>query len=127
MKNFKFRVWNTASNSFLDLTEGEWGYYYLTLDGKFMVHYNGYFGNPIETKELNYMVVQQYTGAKDGCGKEICEGDLISYRGGVGLVEYFATMFICSWVDQTDDELAYMMTDDMEIVGNIYQNRELWK
>jgi hypothetical protein len=121
MRKFKFRVWNPSNNSFLDLTDGDWGYYYLTLDGKFMIHYNGGFGNPTYTKELNYMIVQQYTTAQDKNNREIYEGDILNYRGRIGRVEYFAAMYICAWDDQTDDELSHMMIGDMEVIGNIFQ------
>ena len=128
-RELKFRVWNTASNSFLDLTAGEWGYYYLTLDGKFKVHYNGGFGNPteIKDKELNYMVVHQYTSVHDKNGKEIYEGDVLNYRGRIGRVEFFSATFFCSWDDQTESEIGYMTIDDMEVVGNIFESLDLPK
>ncbi len=126
MRELKFRIWNTADKSFLDTTPGEWGYYYITTDGKFMVHYNkvGLGDNPFcKAKEVNltYMVIQLYSEAKDKNGKEIYEGDIIRYQGRVGRIEFFATMFVCSWDDQTDNELAYMTINDIEVIGNIFE------
>ena len=131
-REFKFRVWNTISKSFLEIKDdGGWGFYYITLGGKLKFYDYGCFGNPTENVEVTTTVIQQYTDLLDKNGKEIYEGDLIKYniegydKIGPGTIEFFAGMFICSWKDQTDDELGYMMIDDIEVIGNIFEKTDL--
>lgn len=77
--------------------------------------------------------IMQFTGFVDINKKDIYEGDIISYSFNdgeppmIGVVEFFAGMFIVSWNDQTDQELAYMRIDGMEVVGNIFENQNLLK
>jgi len=134
-ERFNFRVWNPAANHFLDLTPGEWGYYYLSLGGKFMVHYNktGVGEHPLgRTKQehLSYMVPQQYLGINDKARKEMCEGDILEW--GMGLMYeivwdktyakfYFPTI--------TNQEGAYSLPAEEirngTICGNIFETPHL--
>jgi len=68
-------------------------------------------------------VALQYSGIDDKNQKEICEGDIVKYRlhEGEGIIEFYAGIFFCTWDDQTDDELGYMLTDDLQVIGNIYE------
>ena len=71
------------------------------------------------------VTVQLFTGATDKNNKEIYDGDILNYKGRIGRVEYFATMYICSWNDQTDDALSHMIIGDIEVIGNVFENPEL--
>lgn len=133
-RELKFRVWNPAINSFLDLSDGEWGYYYITPHGKFVVHYYSLFGNPEETKELDYMIVQQFTGLKDKNDKEIYEGDKLRCSGGKfqkkydeftkedmvaeGNVVFYKGCFWCV-------DFPLFDYNELEIIGSVYEPPKL--
>jgi hypothetical protein len=72
------------------------------------------------------MVLMQYTGLKDKNGKEIYEGDILRfdfyYRPMV--VEYEGWGFGCI----RDDGIKEMPNKEYrEVIGNIYENKELLK
>jgi uncharacterized phage protein (TIGR01671 family) len=121
-REIKFRVWDTDGNHWEKDEENE--LLFCQDEGKFKYHQN-------KLDKYHEYIIQQYTGVKDKNDKEIYEGDIIKYNKegydkiGPGIIGFFAGMFICSWKDQTDDELGYMMIDDMEVVGNIFENTNL--
>lgn len=76
--------------------------------------------------------LMQSTGLRDKNGKEIFEGDILDYKGRKALVRWHGSYasFIYRFVDELQNRktewkplyLAYMKC---EIIGNIYENREL--
>lgn len=76
--------------------------------------------------------LMQSTGLKDKNGKEIFEGDILDYKGRKALVRWHGSYasFIYRFVDELQNRntewkplyLAYMKC---EIIGNIYENKEL--
>lgn len=148
-REIKFRVWNIVSNLFLDLSEEEWGYYYITPNGKFMRHFYGAFGNPQETVELEHVIIQQYTGLLDKNKKEIYEGDIVKYCRSISDgIEHWSVgngvLFDrgCFWVgdrsatgsfmgnDYKGGDPALMYWQDskwLEVIGNIFENQDLLK
>ena len=104
MKEIKFRVWDTDLNKWYD---GVW------------IAEN----NELTPADSRY-VIQMYTGLKDKNGKEIYEGDILSWETVCGehqteLVENMVEFLMAFGYDY------YESNATLAIVGNIYENREL--
>ena len=99
-REFKFRSWDRKNKVML--------YHLAGLHASYCVDDN--------------FVNQQMTEVPDKHGAVIWEGDLIRRGNMVGVVGYFAGMFIVDWPDQSDDALGLMITLNMEVVGNIFEN-----
>ena len=80
-------------------------------------------------KNVEFM---QSIGLKDKNGKEIFEGDILDYKGRKALVRWHGSYasFIYRFVDEPHKRNAewkplYLAYMKCEIIGNIYENREL--
>lgn len=125
MREIKYRALDAASK--------EWMYgYYVVLDGGFeMVECIWQLGaeraTPIDCSTLG-----QYTGLVDFNGREIYEGDIVLDS---------KTKEVLGYIGFIQQECAYkLITKDwemrighrgldgykLEVIGNIYQNEELW-
>jgi len=91
-------------------------------------------------RPLHYIqpILMQYTGLKDKNGKEIYEGDIINfniqdYRGldhfYKSEVYYWGSCFSCDTGESCLINLDTIIAEDdeIEIIGNIYENPELLK
>jgi hypothetical protein len=111
-REIKFKFWCTSENRFVTGVS-------LHGDGQITCP-DGIAG----TDTCNDVIPLQYTGCKDGNGQEIYEGDILKYKNRNGKVEFFAGAFYCCWDDQTDDQLSYMMIDDMRVIGNVFEYKK---
>lgn len=70
-------------------------------------------------------ILMQYTGFKDKNGKEIYEGDLCRADSGETTEVLFEQGCFFVRRIQVDNELALMIDNSLEVIGNIYENPEL--
>lgn len=82
---------------------------------------------PLEFFEVYEDTVGQYTGLKDKNGKKIYEGDIyrISSKDIFYLVEQYENKIIGKQIKRNDYISLYYSKENIEIVGNKYDNPEL--
>ena len=75
--------------------------------------------------------VGQYTGLDDKNGKEIYEGDIVKLDSNMlkitGIVTYHnnEAVFVLEDLHDEIEECLWYMQEDLEVIGNIYDNPEL--
>ena len=73
----------------------------------------------------DYDSIMQSTGLRDKNSKEIFEGDIVKCSGLLGTIESFKAMWICSFVKYNNYQKVGFFAQEIEVVGNIYENPEL--
>ena len=80
-------------------------------------------GNQIEIKD-RMNLLDQFTGKRDNNGKDIYKNDIIKTNTGIiGVIDYNSN-YAC-FIIKTDKNEHVLYTDEIEIIGNKYQNSEL--
>ena len=67
----------------------------------------------------------QFTGLKDKLGKEIYEGDILKYSDGDSGFVRFNYGWAIQYSDTYSHDMPQYYCDNLEIIGNIYENIEL--
>ena len=84
--------------------------------------------------EVDPDTVGQYTGLHDKNGKEIYEGDIVKrtcdligaeHDNFTGVVKFECAAFMLENFDKTDGRYLWDDVQELEILGNIYENPEL--
>jgi uncharacterized phage protein (TIGR01671 family) len=98
-------------------------------DGSFSnFHYWGWLGDGhfVSPLSMGHNVKKvrglQATGMDDNNGREIYEGDILSFTG---LPEYHRKPFVIEWDIENAKYTTYSPRQEAEIIGNIYENPEL--
>ena len=138
MRDIKFRVWDTENKEMLKVQELDFEDTFY--GGRLSIRtdkYNDYF-------DMEDMILMQYTGLKDENGKEIYEGDIIEFsydmfvgnfntfiaKGKVVFEEgaFYVEVFENERTTKDEAYLLYSINlDTIEVIGNIYDNKNLLK
>ena len=128
---FKFRVWDKITNQYLQ----ELGIYYwhipYSLDGEEIIGEANLVGLSELLRHDNF-VTQQYIGLNDINGKEVYEGDILEFSNHIdeykiGYIGFTAGNFYVNFLDDTDEEIAFLTTKDAKVIGNMFETPELLK
>ena len=128
-REIKFRVWHHTLNKFIPADE-----WYLDLNGRLcFLDIKGITDDYLIEVEENLYTAQQYTGLKDMNGKEIYEGDIISYwpscaKGYNNTIVKVPELTAFHWFAELEmmlDKSEYPNQCEIEVIGNIFKNPNL--
>ena len=128
MRDIKFRVFDKASKYNPMHIVGEDSHDSFWIDSDNVFHYRN-LQNGEGSGEYGDYILMQYTGLKDKKGKDIYEGDILTSAFSKRIVIFNENT--CSFMLK-DIELRnelFSLTNEkcknLEIIGNIYENKEL--
>lgn len=127
MREIKFRAWDKEKKAiWTPIRSINFAYGYLELSK---------LAEPESDKDFDEIELMQFTGLKDKNGREIYEGDIISFTD-LSVPFKRASVYFengCFYADdkhpQGNIALWYLVDNnrDVEVIGNIYENPELLK
>lgn len=129
MREIKFRAWHKEKKEIIDVEEIDFINEVINyIDNDYLNNRQEIIGVYFEDIEL-----MQYTGLKDKNEKEIYEEDIVKLRAnhGIGVVKYYDEWgaFVVEYIKLKKIAVLGMnyCEEDVEVIGNIYENPELIK
>ena len=116
-REIKFRAWDDIRNKFI-------------LPKNLVYRLDGHlFDRELDEEEHN-VELMQFTGVKDKNDKEIYEGDIVEFYDPYTKSQHITEVI---WDDNncryamkyTFVDFDFLITDEIEVIGNIYENPEL--
>ena len=126
MKEFKMKAWLKKENKMVSIIGIDLNYQYIRYsdDGNL-------FKDDYKIAEFKDIELLQFTGAKSKAGQELYEADVIKFNDGIddiyGLISYDDEDAVyCVSYENVIEHLSNM-AGDFEIVGNIFENPDLYE
>lgn len=125
MREVKYRLWCKERQEMIDIRKMYFE------DGKLTaISCVDHDSNFEYFTEDNDHVLMQYTGLKDKNGREIYEGDILHIKtkkgyehiGNIGVIRMSHTAYV---VGTSTGEYLVVYCDELEVIGNIYENPEI--
>ena len=123
MREIKFRAWDKRGKR---MVWGNCGLFMFVGTGTLGWQFADTWDFPVDEQ----FELMQYTGLKDKNGKEIYEGDIVAFRDRKGELR---KGFEVKWGAIMGEQGVYGFgfdianTEKVEIIGNLYENKELLK
>lgn len=123
MDKIKFRAWLKREKIMVRVMEINFPEHYITAHDE--------RGEFYSKRGLGCVIMMWFTGLKDKKGNEIYEGDIVVFKNVfskdkfVGRVMYYSGCKPILWDGKHSIDLAETNEEDLEIIGNIYENPEL--
>ncbi len=124
MREIKFRAWDKKNNRMV-FTRTIQDFPSISDEGIIVAH-KWEKGRLIKTSSFaDDLIWLEYTGLKDKNNREIYEGDIVKYADACypATIVFSDGSFLIKWAEE---EMPLRdMEEDIEVIGNIYENPEL--